>query len=95
MARAISLSPWWAISRPMPTSVKKSRVMVLSVRSTTTLAPATRPGTPRMTMSRERTTAPPTWNAGTRVFTDSPIQRAQSAVGTDGRCSFRKSRRQT
>ena len=44
----------------MPTMVKNSRVIVLRVRSTTTLAPAIRPGTPRMTMSRERTTAPPT-----------------------------------
>ena len=79
----------------MPTRVKKSRVMVLRVRSTTTLAPAIRPGTPRMIISRERTTAPPTWNAGTRVLMASPIQRAQSAVRTGGRCSFRKSSRQT
>ena len=54
-----------------------------------------RPGTPRMTRSRERTTAPPTWNAGTSVLTASPIQRAQSAVNTDGLWPSRKSSRQT
>ena len=48
-----------------------------------------------MTISRERTTAPPTWNAGTRVLMDSPIQRAQSAVSTGGRWPLGKSSRQT
>ncbi len=59
--------------------------------STTMLAPATGPGTPRRASSWARTMFPPTWSAGSSWLIDSAIQRPHAKVRNGGRVVAPKS----